>query len=220
MRATEPSTQDRRPIERVRDALRFSAIEIVVVAVLVLLVAGGASLAWLRSRPVALAQPGGFVAAEASGAPSGAPSVTGASIVVHVVGAVRRPGVYELAAGARGIDAVRAAGGLGPHADPLAINLAQPLTDGEQLLVPRRAPGNGAQPGGAAAADRDAAGKVNVNTADQAELETLPGIGPSLAARIIEHRDANGPFASIQDLLEVSGIGEKTLANLEPYITV
>ena len=206
-------------MDRVRDALRFSAIEIGVLAVLALLVIGGASLAWVRSRPIALSQgtDAPFAVIEPS---ASAAAIPGGTIIVHVVGAVRNPGVYELPSGARGIDAVRAAGGLGPHADPLAINLAALLTDGAQLIVPRTVSVTG---GGAAAAEASTASgvdKININTADQAALESLPGIGPSLAQRIIEHRDTNGPFGSIQDLLDVSGIGEKTLANLEPYITV
>lgn len=206
----EETAARRRGVERIREALRFSALEFTVLAVLALLVVGGASLAWVRSRPIPLAQaPATFVEAEPSVAPA-----AGGTIFVHVVGAVREPGVYELPAGSRAIDAVRAAGGLGPHADTISVNLAKPLTDGEQLVVPKAA----------TTADRATAqqddGKVNINTADQAGLETLPGIGPALAQRIIEHREANGPFKSVDDLLNVSGIGEATLANLEPYVTV
>lgn len=224
MRADVEPASDRTAAERLRDALRFSPLEIVVLGVLVLLVGGGATLAWARSRPLPL--DAGFAAAPGfvvtpSGSPDAAASTT--TIMVHVVGAVRRPGVFELPAGSRGIDAVRAAGGLTRRADPLAINLAKPLSDGEQLIVPDRAaepasPRVGSGSGGSSAAD--ASGLVNVNTADQAELETLPGIGPALAQRIIEHRETNGPFATLDDLLEVSGIGEKTLENLEPYVTV
>lgn len=212
-------------MDRVRDALRFSAIEIGVLAVLALLVIGGASLAWVRSRPIALSQgpAAPFAVIEPSASTTSTAALPTGTIIVHVVGAVRNPGVYELPAGARGIDAVRAAGGLGPHADPLAINLAALLTDGAQLIVPRTASSDPSS-GGAAppAAESDASGvdKININTADQGQLESLPGIGPSLAQRIIEHRDTNGPFGSIQDLLDVSGIGERTLANLEPFITV
>jgi competence protein ComEA len=215
----EPSARHR-VVDRVRGALRFSAVEIGVLAVLALLVIGGASLAWVRSRPIALSQaPAALVAPDASPSGSAVAAPAGSTIIVHVVGAVRSPGVYELPAGARGIDAVRAAGGLGPHADALAVNLARALVDGEQLIVPRVAAAS-AEATEASGSGTSATDKVNINTADLAALDALPGIGPTIAQRIIDHREANGPFRTIEGLIDVSGIGEKTLADLEPFVTV
>ena len=214
---TESSTPAAGAAVRLREHLRFSKVEILVLSVLGLLVVGGASLAWARSKPVpvSLAEGAAVLSESADAASDG-------SLWVHVVGAVLRPGVYELPAGARGVDAVRAAGGLGRRADVLAVNLARPLQDGEQLVVPRKLPRAAQASGSAAGASSSdsAQSKVNVNTADQAALETLPGIGPTLAQRIIDYREQHGPFATVRDLVKVSGIGEKTLANLEPYVTV
>jgi competence protein ComEA len=204
-------------VDRFRDVLRFSAIEIGVLTILALLVIGGACLAWVRARPVELSaatgQPSSFAQTEATTQPS---PVT---LIIHVVGAVLKPGVYELAPGARGIDAIRAAGGLGPHADATAINLAAPLTDGSQLIVPR----NDGKPAAGSTSDQSdtpESSKVNLNTADLAELDSLPGIGPTIAQRIIDYRESIGAFTSIEDLLDVSGIGDKTLEDLRPYVTV
>ena len=139
-------------------------------------------------------------------------AVSGAPLLVHVLGAVARPGLVELEAGARVVDAVAAAGGLTPEADPAGVNLARPVVDGEQLVVPvvGAAPPPEAAGGAAAAAD----GLVHLNTADVAELDTLPRIGPALAQRIIDWRDANGPFTSTEQLLDVAGIGDAVFAGL------
>lgn len=136
---------------------------------------------------------------------------------VHVSGAVRAPGLYVVGADARVIDAVSAAGGLADDADASAINLARPVTDGEQLVVPVEGE---APPAGPSAGSGSAPGLVSVNTADAAALEELPGIGPALAARIIDWRDTEGPFASVDDLLAVSGIGPKVLESLRDLVTV
>ncbi|GAA1771288.1 hypothetical protein GCM10009747_36040 [Agromyces humatus] len=144
-------------------------------------------------------------------------AVSGAPLLVHVLGAVAQPGLVELEAGARVVDAVAAAGGLTPEADPAGVNLARPVVDGEQLVVPVVGavpqPGvatGGAPGGGVPAGD----GLVHLNTADVAELDTLPRIGPALAQRIIEWRDANGPFTSAEQLLDVAGIGDAVFAGL------
>lgn len=200
---------------RLRELFTFKPLEVVVVALLLLMVIGGASLAWIRARPVPLE----LVTGEAVAASSVAPA-TPRSLWVHVAGAVRRPGVYKLPAGARAIDALRAAGGAGKRADLLAVNLARILADGEQLIIPRKQPRIGSSSGPGSASSEPATSLININTADQAELESLPGIGPALAQRIIEYREVNGPFSAVADLVNVSGIGEKTLANLEPYVTV
>ncbi len=141
------------------------------------------------------------------------------AIYVHVFGAVAEPGLYRLEDGARVIDVVAAAGGLTDDADETAINLARRVTDGEQLQVPvvGAAPADGsAGAGGAIASD----GRVNLNTADVADLDTLPRVGPAIAERIIQWREENGRFTSVDDLLSVPGIGEKMLASLRDLVTV
>ena len=153
-------------------------------------------------------------------------------VCVHVAGAVYRPGVYRLPDGSRVLDAVQKAEAR-PDADLNALNLAQLLEDGQKVLVPVKVPP--AEPAGSPAANPFATaakggtasaggaapgGKVNLNAADAAALEGLPGIGPTLARRIIEYRTANGPFSSVDDLLNVSGIGEKKLAQIRDYVCV
>ena len=133
---------------------------------------------------------------------------------VHVLGEVSAPGLYALEQGARLVDALAAAGGTTGDADLAAVNLARLLSDGEQIVVP--AIGESPAPGEGAASD----GRIDLNTADQAELETLPRIGPALAQRIIGWREDNGRFASVDDLLAVSGIGEKLLAGLRELVRV
>jgi competence protein ComEA len=144
-------------------------------------------------------------------------------IVVHVVGAVGRPGVYRLSGDARVGDVIEAAGGLLGSAEPRAVNMARMAQDGEQILVPTQdeyasgstfeAPGGG--PG------TDVSGQlVDLNRADETALEALPGIGPKTAARIVADREANGPFGAVEDLMRVSGIGEKKLEALADLVTV
>jgi competence protein ComEA len=158
-------------------------------------------------------------------------------VVVDVAGAVARSGVVRLASGSRVQDAVDAAGGLVEGADTGRVNLARMLVDGEQVYVPRvgeeppqvlgpgvagaSGAGAGTAAGGGAGAGAGAeAGVVDLNTADQATLETLPGIGPALAGRIIAWRTEHGRFTSPEDLLDVSGIGDARFADLEPRVRV
>ena len=143
---------------------------------------------------------------------SGDGAVSGAPLLVHVLGAVARPGLVELYAGARVVDAVAAAGGLTLEADSAGVNLARPVVDGEQLVVPvtGAAPPPDVSGGSAGAAD----GLVHLNTADVTELDTLPRIGPALAQRIIDWREANGPFTSTEQLLDVAGIGDAVFGGL------
>ncbi len=152
--------------------------------------------------------------------PTGSATSEG-QIVVDVVGKVRKPGIAVLPAGSRVVDAVRAAGGLRPGVDRTSVNLARLLTDGEQIVVGmpgapvEAAPSAAPAPGGAAPA-----ALVNLNTADQATLETLPGVGPVTAAAILAWREEHGGFTSVDELLEVSGIGEATLAEIAPHVTL
>lgn len=173
-----------------------------------------------------------------SRAPAGQPIVlqpapTKAPIVVHVIGAVPRPGVYEFAEGARVQDAIDAAGGLLATANPDAVNLAAFLTDGQQLNIPYqsgRSPAEedntslilpGAGTGGAPPEQGSSSpALININTASSEELQTLPGIGPALARRIIDYRTENGPFTTIEDIMDVSGIGPATFERIKDLITV
>ena len=148
-------------------------------------------------------------------------AVSSAELYVHVAGAVVSPGLYVLPANARVVDAVAAAGGLAEDADGSAINLARPIADGEQLHVPRVGE---AAPEEAGTGQADSAapgdGRVNLNTADAAQLEILPRIGPAMAERIIAWRDENGRFTSVEDLLAVPGIGDKMLESMRDLVTV
>lgn len=161
-----------------------------------------------------------------------------ATVYVHVVGQVRRPGVVSVPAAARVRDAVAAAGGALQGADLGALNLARPVADGEQVRVPKpgeevapQTPPAAAagttgpiSPGGSSSvpgvAPSGAAGPVDLNAADLAALDALPGIGPVLAQRIIQFRTENGPFSAVEELGEVSGIGDRVLERLRPLVTV
>ncbi len=137
-------------------------------------------------------------------------------LYVHVLGQVAHPGLYMLELDARVVDALAAAGGTLDDADLQSVNLARPLSDGEQLIVP--AAGTAGETGGPTTPVGD--GLIDLNNADQAALETLPRIGPALAQRIIEWRETNGRFQSVDDLLAVPGIGEKLLAGLAELVRV
>jgi competence protein ComEA len=176
-------------------------------AVLVFVGLGCAILVSAFARPgsvASVARPVG----EASAAP-----VSTSAIFVHILGAVARPGLYQLREGDRVVDAVAAAGGFADGADNAPVNLARFLTDGEQITVPLI----GATPAGPAGTVNS---KVNINTADATALETLPRVGPAMAARIIAWRDANGRFTTVDDLRSVSGIGDRTFDALKDLITV
>jgi len=191
--------------------------ELIGLVALLAVTLGGAGLWYVRSLPrpveVATAPSGGTASAPASASPS--PEVV---VLVDVAGWVRRPGVYEFTEGARVIDAIDAAGGARSGALLEALNLAAPLTDGTQILVPREAK-EGVAPapvtGGAVAG-----GLVNVNSAIATELEELPGIGEVIAQRIIDYRTENGPFATVDELVDVSGIGDAILESIRELVTV
>ena len=167
-------------------------------------------------------------AAQPSVTPSPTPSPR--QIWVHVLGAVASPGVVGLPEGSRVADAIAAAGGLLPDADPAELNLAQPLPDGAQLIIGTVGAPRGelrvgdaqsaASGGGAGASEGGGQPTLNLNTATQAQLETLPGIGPATASKIIAWREANGGFTRVEELQEVDGIGPKTYAQLEPLVHV
>jgi len=140
---------------------------------------------------------------------------SGLTVPVYVSGAVRQPGVYWLKDGAIAQDAVQAAGGPDEGADLAAVNLAARVAAGAQVHVPQEGE-LPAQPSRAV----NAGGLVNINTASAEELESLPGIGPALAGRILAYRDQHGPFSTIEELMNVSGIGERTLESLRLLVTV
>lgn len=165
----------------------------------------------------------------------GATTTTAAALVVDVVGEVRQPGVRRVPAGARLADVVAAAGGLTQRADRARINLAAPVVDGERVFVPAvgqqvppvavggvagAAAGGGTASAASGASDAGVGVPVNLNTATLAELDTLPGVGPATAQAIIDHREQQGPFQSVDDLLDVRGIGDAKLAELRDRVVV
>ena len=154
-----------------------------------------------------------------SAAPSDQPAVKAPSIYVHVVGEVGSPGIYELDSGSRLVDVIFAAGGFAKNADQSSVNLARELTDGEQVVVFKV--GAAPQlPGSNPSVNSAGASQISLNRATQAELETLPGVGPALASRIVDWRTANGGFKKKEDLLNVSGIGDKLFSGIMNQVTL
>lgn len=211
------------PLPALAARLRATPAELAGLAVLLAgVVAVAVVLSWASAGAGTVAVAGDAGAADPGGsvlAPTGAP----AELTVHVTGAVATPGVLTLPAGARVADAVRAAGGLTADADPGGLNLARPVSDGEQIVVPVVVlPGTGgpgaapAEVGGATTAD----GRIDLNRATATELEELPGVGPVLAGRIVAYRDEHGPFTEVGQLREVSGIGERTFQSLAELVAV
>jgi competence protein ComEA len=154
--------------------------------------------------------------------PSAGQGVTGlpsSRVVVDVVGAVRRPGLYRLAHGSRIADAIARAGGAVPKADLAQVNLAAPLADGEQVVVPKRgASGNSAGAGAASAAPGATTAPVQLSTATLEQLDTLPGVGPVTAQKILDYREKHGAFSSVDELDVVPGIGPKRLDQLRDLV--
>lgn len=148
------------------------------------------------------------------------PSVSAAPVYVHVSGAVVEPGLYRLAPGARVVDAIAAAGGFADDADRATVNLAREIADGEQLVVGVPPAPGALAPADSAPASAQAGGLVNLNSATIADLDSLPRIGPAIAQRIVDWRETNGRFTSVEDLLAVPGIGDKMLASLRDLVTV
>jgi competence protein ComEA len=151
---------------------------------------------------------------------AGAAPVAATRLVVYVVGAVRRPGVYRLAEGTRVEDAVIRAGGTTPKADLIGVNLAAPLVDGEQVLVPARLPAAVAAAEGAPIFGGGSvpAGPVQLSVATVEQLDTLPGVGPITAQKIVDYRTAHGAFRSVDDLDEVPGIGPSRVEQLRDLV--
>ena len=145
-------------------------------------------------------------------------SVAGESIVIDVSGAVNKPSVVTLAADSRVEDAITAAGGLKQEADLSDINRAAFLTDGEKIVIPAKGKSKKNKPEESVSAETD--GRININTADSDTLQQLTGIGPALAGRIIDYRKSNGNFKGIEDIKQVSGIGEKTFEKFKEKIKV
>lgn len=231
------------PLIRAPESLRDSRVapsRLALVGVLALLVVAavilGGRVLVARATAAPHAVPSGSAATTAGSArhtsgarpSSTAPiSTTPAVVVVQVVGQVRHPGVVTLHQGARVQDAVKAAGGATSSADLTRVNLARKIVDGEQIHVPK--PGEVVTPPPAAqgaatdtseGADGDGGEIVDLNTAPAETLEALPGIGPVLASRIVDWRQQNGRFSSVDELAEVSGIGDKMLAQLRPHVRV
>ncbi|QNA92824.1 MULTISPECIES: ComEA family DNA-binding protein [unclassified Microbacterium] len=198
---TSPQTPPRPPRRR----LRLSVGAAVVLALVVLSAAVGFGLLRGQAPP---SDSLSLTDVTTTDAPAG-------ELYVHVLGAVARPGLYVLDLNARLVDAVAAAGGTTDEADLAAVNLARTLEDGEQIVVPTVGVATDAPVADAPGDDR-----VDLNTADQGALETLPRIGPALAERIIAWREDNGRFRSVDDLLAVPGIGEKLLAGLRDAVRV
>jgi competence protein ComEA len=194
-----------------RRALAYAA------AVLVLLALGGRLLASPSEPEQGERRPAGGVALAAE--PQAA-----RKLVVHVVGAVQRPGLYRLRDGSRVDDAIRRAGGTKRNAALELVNLAAPVADGQQVVVPSRAAAAGAAApsGGAAAPSTSAAavpgGKVHLNSATLEQLDTLPGVGPVTAQKILDYRNAKGAFSSVDELDAVPGIGPARLEQLKPLV--
>jgi competence protein ComEA len=178
---------------------------------------------WLqRPAPAAIE----ILTPEATPSPRPTPTATPAPLRVYVTGAVQRPDVYRLAPGSIVKDAMEAAGGPAADADLVKVNLAQELRDQQQLYVPHVGEAGAPPPlsGGGetsgTAESQPPGGKININTASAEELDTLPGIGPAIAQRIIEYRQAQGAFKSIEEITLVSGIGDAILAKIQDRISV
>ncbi|GAA1847032.1 helix-hairpin-helix domain-containing protein [Microbacterium koreense] len=190
-----------------RRRLGFGAAVVLVLGVLAVTVAIGV----VRSATA----PMEHVVYEAT--PASSPPASDNEVFVHVSGAVVNPGLYALERDQRVVDAIAAAGGFAPDAQEGGVNLARAVNDGELLVVPRVGEET-IDAGGAGGVIAD--GRVNLNTADIAALETLPRIGPALAQRIVEWREANGGFRVVEDLLAVSGIGDKMFESLRELVFV
>lgn len=210
---------------------------------IIAVIALAAAAAILRAHP---SVPAEHVAASAEAPPSAVRTSSPARLVVYVAGSVARSGVYRLEPGTRVESAIHAAGGLTAHADSVAVNLAEALRDGEEIVVPplgadsvegaqgsvrarcpprnRRRTKSGSRFSQSrarrASAKSGEVGQVDLNSATVEELETLPGIGPHLAERIVVFRERNGPFASLDELGDVNGVSPRLIEEIAPYVSV
>ncbi|WP_457029879.1 helix-hairpin-helix domain-containing protein [Kitasatospora sp. P5_F3] len=194
--------------------LLFDRRAVLGLSVLLLLAVGYAVQHFWLGRPSEVAVPAtvAAVSSASAGPRSGAGPPSGPTVVVDVAGKVRHPGLRTLPSGARVADALVLAGGPLPDTAIEGLNLARVLTDGEQILV-----GGGAVPGAAPGAR---AGPVNLNLATKEQLDALPGVGPTLAERILQHRQEHGPFRSLDQLRQISGIGDRKYAELRALLTL
>jgi competence protein ComEA len=215
--------------ETVRGRTTLGAGQVAVVALLA--VVGLAATCWWLVRssghevvaPTSVLTPRAALATPEAGrsgadAPGAASTHTTAKVVVDVTGKVRRPGIAVLRQGARVIDALRAAGGARPGVDLGGLNLARVLGDGEQVVVGQ--PTVAGPVASVSGSTPPVAGLVNINTADETSLESLPEVGPVTAQAIITWRTQHGGFSSVDQLLDVDGIGDATLAKITPYVTI
>jgi competence protein ComEA len=189
------------------------------VALAVVAIAAAVVAALYVARPSSPGQPVENTLPRASSSGLAAPPTTASQLVVQAAGAVAKPGVYTVPGSARVNDLIAAAGGLAPHADPDQVELAAPLTDGERVYVPRIGEAS-PQPSESSSGASSPHALVDLNSASEADLEALPGIGPALAQAIIDHRSQHGPFRSIDDLAEVRGIGPAKMEQLRPLVKV
>jgi competence protein ComEA len=201
------------------DGLNFDRRTLVILAAIL---AGAVALTWVFATRQPSAQPAPLapVAAVTAASPSASPSLSATpEVVVEVVGKVRNPAVITLPQGSRVQDALEAVGGARAGVDTSDQNLARLLVDGEQIRIGMRAattaPGAPAVPGPASAP-----GQIDINTASVEVLQEIPGVGPVLAGRIVTFREQNGGFTSVEQLTEVSGIGEVTFAQMKPMVTI
>jgi competence protein ComEA len=226
----EPAIAAGPAVAAVRDRLPLAVRGVVVepraralagiVGVLVLGLLLGGLLIW-RGRPAS--EPIPPVQRSGPSAPTGSPTASSPStstLVVHVAGAVRRPGLVQLRAGARVGDAVAEAGGPTRNAELASVNLARPVVDGEQLVVLARGQGPAVAAPPAAGGAAAPTAPIDLNSATLEQLDTLPGVGPVLAQRILDWRSEHGRFGSTDELREVSGIGEATFADIKPLVRV
>ena len=188
--------------------LTRTQLALVLVPLVLLLTVAGSRIAGVGTSrgPAAVAPPSRIRSAPADAQPL---------LVVHVVGAVRRAGLFRLRDGSRVADALARAGGPTRHADLAAVNLAAPLVDGEQVVVPRRGPGGSA----AVTAAPGAGAKVSLGSATVEQLDELPGVGPVTAQKIVDWRTTHGPFRSVDDLDDVPGIGPARIEQLRDLVT-
>ncbi|RKN12219.1 ComEA family DNA-binding protein [Streptomyces radicis] len=203
---------------------------LVALAVVLVVALGFAAHHVWTGRPRAAAVAERVPAAESDrsteeGGPSAAPedaedsagsAGSGGEVVIDVAGDVVEPGLYTLPAGSRVADAIEAAGGSEPGAPTEGLNRARPLVDGEQIVVG----GEPTAPGAAAGPPGAEGGPISLNSATAEQFETLPGIGPVLAGRIVTHRETHGPFTAVEELGDVTGIGERRLADLRDRVTL